>query len=499
MINHINYVTYNTLNYKNQNYKKVPNCVLQPPIKYDSVSFSGKSLPSEYCNVFDYLAAEVLGNRGKQYQVNGSFLSASKIKQAVQNLFSNDIFQNYKKSDYTQIKWKDYIPFDVRVFSIDKINLARKSRLLQWKNVLENSSKLANRYDELLQEKLQKNPSMKFVIWDAVTSELKSDNRHIPVPYDAKALLETIDRYEAIAPKDRAVSCAKPSFVEYYTHRLRDNLLMKMGISNNDSVWVKIPSISHDRANAQENISKLEILSNRNWCTRSSVDKAIDALTDGDFYIFLRRNKTTKIWEPSVGMTSLRGKIDQIQGKDNDNIVPISLLSEIKSYIEKHGLKCHTGVSDEGPKAINAIMISEKLKEKNAIKQTFAAAIEENDYFSVFEFLNIPVKKLPNKKMSISSYKPVYCLDKNKGLIVPYSMFGLNEDILLRNVEKIEGNLVLSNKNKIFNSRITTFPPSLKSVSGKILCTDQQFEKFENDMLRVVDGNRSRIIISHSK
>ena len=499
MINHINYFTYNAINYKNPDYRKAQNYKLHAPLKFDSVSFSGKSLPSEYVNVFDYLAAEVLGSRGKQYQVNGSLLSASKIKAAVQNLFSNNIYSNYKKSDYTQIKWKDYIPLDVRVFSIDKINMARKSRLSQWKNVLENSSKPITRYDKLLQEKLHRNPSMKFVIWDSITSELKSDNRHIPVPYDAKALFETIERYEAIAPKDRAVSCAKPSFVEYYTHRLRDNLLMKMGLSNNDSVWVKIPSISHDRANAEENISKLEILSNKNWCTRSSVDKAVDALTDGDFHIFLRRNKTTKIWEPSVGMTSLRGKIDQIQGKDNDNIVPMSFLSEIKSYIEKQGLKCHTGVVDEGPKATNAIMISEKLKEKNVTKQTFAVAIEENDCPSMFEFLDISVKKLPNRKMVISSYRPVYCLDKNKGLTVPYSMFGLNEDSLLRNVEKIEGNFVLSNKNQIYNSRITMFPPSLKSVTGKIICNAEQFEKYKEDMLRVVDGNLSKIVISHSK
>ena len=45
-----------------------------------------------------------------------------------------------------------------------------------------------------------------------------------------------------------------------------------------------------DPFNKEANIKKLEILSCKNWCTRSSVDKAEAALEDGDFYIYLVRN-----------------------------------------------------------------------------------------------------------------------------------------------------------------------------------------------------------------
>ena len=96
--------------------------------------------------------------------------------------------------------------------------------------------------------------------------------------------------------------------------------------------------------------------------------------------------------------------------------------------------------------------------------------------------------------MEISSYKPNYSLDLKSGLSVPYSMLGVNEDVLLKNVEKIDGNWVLDNKNQLFNSSITTFPPSLKTVNGRIVCSQKQFDKFGADFQRVL-GNNGKIIV----
>lgn len=103
-------------------------------------------------------------------------------------------------------------------------------------------------------------------------------------------------------------------------------------------------------------------MSCRNWCTRSSVDKAREALEEGDFYIYLKRNGLS-MWDPLVGMTTYEGKIDQIQGIENNNIVPLNLVGEIKSFIKANNLKCQSGLSDEYPKATQSIMISEKLNE----------------------------------------------------------------------------------------------------------------------------------------
>ena len=105
------------------------------------------------------------------------------------------------------------------------------------------------------------------------------------------------------------------------------------------------------------------------------------------------------------------------------------------------------------------------------------------------------VKKLENGKFEIGTYKPSYNASATSGISVPYSMMNINEDALLQNVEVINGNLILDNKNSLFNSSITVFPPSLKKVTGKISCTKEQYQRFGDDMKRVVDNNLSKIII----
>ena len=466
----------------------------------DTVSFSGKSACEAYKSVFDFMAAEIF-DANKAYRIDGSLLSASKIKLAIKTLFDEGrAYIPYKISDPEKIRWKSYIPQDVRNFSVDKINEARLERMSEWKSFLTDPEKMLAKKqcpNPELAKKINDNPSLRFIIWNSISSELKVNNRHLPVPFDDKALLETIKGFEKITPKDRKVRCSSPTFLEIYTHRLRDNLLMQMGSSGDKPVWVKIQSIAHDRINKDQNIAKLEILSNRNWCTRSSVDKAEAALEDGDFYIYLKRGKS-ELWEPLIGMTTSKGKIDQIQGAENNNIIPLNLVDEVKSFINSKYLQCHSGVIDEGPKARQAIMISEKLNETMPdIKPSynFARAIKENDAFSIFNFLKVPVKQLDDGMLEIGSYRPSYSLDSKSGISVPYSMFGLEEDLLLKNVKVINGNLVLNAKQKVFESRLTKFPPNLEKVTGKISCTKEQYENFKPQSDKLIEGNPRKLIL----
>lgn len=465
----------------------------------DTVQFRGKSMPSMYASTFEFLSAEIFG-RDKRFQVDGSLLSAKNIAAAIKQVFNfNMVFGPFKKSMVDKIKWKSYIPQDIREYSINKINEARADRLNKWKNFLQEPGAAKGLFDEPVDEelaaKIENNNALKLIVWNAVNSEVKENNRHIPVPFNQKALKETVNYFNDLAPKDRQVACANISFLDYYTHRLRDNLLMDMNLSENNSVWVKIPSIKHDPFNKEANIKKLEILSCKNWCTRSSVDKAEAALEDGDFYIYLERNKA-KLWEPLVGMTTAKGKIDQIQGVENNNIVPLKLVDEIEDFINKSNLKCHSGIYDEGPKAYQAILISKKLNEQAGVSgKTFARAIKENDTQAMFDALGVKNQKIDGDLLEIATYKPSYNLVQTSGITAPYSMFGLNEDDLLADVKKIDGNFVLYNKNPLYNSLITHFPSKLETVTGKIECTKKQYEKFGEDMLRAVDGKADRIIV----
>lgn len=469
----------------------------------DCVSFTGQSAPSMYKTTFQYLATKIIDGNKRKYKVDGSLLSASKITDAIEQLKENDtMFPDFKRSQSSKIRWKQYIPQDIRDFSIDKINEARVDRMEKWKNFLDvenpDYKKLnADNFDSELYNKLKNDDSLRFVVWNAVTGELGDNNRHIPVPLNKTALLETIKGFENILPKDRAVRCSAPSFIDIYTHRLRDNLLIDMGLSEKESVWVKIPSFAHDKQHKEENINKLETLSCKNWCTRSSVDKAIAALEDGDFHIYLERNKYN-LWEPMVGMTSCRGKIDQIQGVENNNIVPLNLCDEIENYIKTSKLSCASGIIDEGPKASVALMISRKLNEVDPqTKKSFAKTIKEDNPQEIFKFLGVKTNVADDGMLEIGTYKPSYNTGEG-GIIVPYSMYGIDEDLLLKNVRKINGDLILDNVNSVQNSRISKFPPNLESVKGKVSCTKEQFERFHDDILRVLDGQTKRLFI-HSQ
>lgn len=479
-----------------------PAIKLKQPLNHDTVSFTGMSAPSQYKSVFDYLAADIL-NKNKKYQVDGSMLSANSIPVAMEKLFKlNKVYGPYTECNYEKIKWKNYIPMDVRTNSVEKINEARAHRLAQWQKFLEAP---ANVPKEQIQEienykdfakELSLNKSLKFLIWNSVNSEIKSNNRHIPVPLNLKALVETVRGFESIEPKDRAVRCASPSFLEIYTHRLRDNLLMKRNLSDNQSVWVRIPSIKNDELeNKASNIAALEILSCKNWCTRSSVDKAEDALADGDFYIYLERNKSN-LWEPLIGMTSLQGKIDQIQGIQNNNIIPTAEIENIKKFIKSKSLKCQSGLTPEGPKALQQIYISEKLKDYSEdLGKTLEKAIRDEDDFAVFKFLTKKINRFPENKLEIGTYKPSFLVNPNSGITIPYSVMGIDEDMLLRNVQKINGDFILDNKNSLYSSLITKFPPELQEVTGYIVCSPKQYNMFKDDFLRVVNNDEKRIKI----
>lgn len=453
-----------------------------------AVQFKGLSCPSQYKSSFDYLASELVAKNKKKWGIDGSLLSASRISEAMDKLFKlNKVFGPYIEANIGKINWRNYIPQDVREYCVNKINDARAVRLKQWQSFLVNPEEVkeSKEHPGLIKD-IKSDKSLTFIIWNSINSEIKNNNRHIPVPLDLCALEETVQYFKDIMPKFRAVSCASTSFIDMYTHRLRDNLLMKKGLSDRSEVWVRIPSAKRDSENLEKNISELEILSYKNWCTRSSVDKAADALADGDFYLFLKRDDK-RIWHSILGIASSRGKIDQIQGRENNNFIPLGEIENIKEFLRENKLQCQSGVTDEGPKALQQILIAENLaKVSELVNKSLYKAIKDKDNASILKILGHDVKYTPEGKYVIGTYKPTFLLEKKSGIVAPYSYMGIDENALLKDVETIDGDLYLHHKNKLFHSTITEFPPSLKTVTGRIICSKEQYEMFKDDLIRVV-------------
>ena len=480
-----------------------------------NIQFTGLSLAREYTKTSHYLAALTLETKCSKYGTDGSCLSSKNIAPAIKRLFQlNKVYLPFTMADSTKVKWKNYIPEDIRDYSINKINDARIDRFNKWKNFLENpkSFETTAEYNSLKDE-ISKDDCLKFVIWNAINYDIKNNNRHIPVPFDINALLKTVTWLNSVESENRKLQVVSiKEFLDMYTHKLKDELLMsrpelmvsKEYIPEAGSCWVKVPAIRKNIQSSSDNIFALECLSNENWCTRSSLDKAEAALQDGDFYLYLKRDDN-QVWQTVLGMTSYKGKIDQIQGPNNDNLIPIRELDNIKSFLQENRLVCMSGYTDEGPKALQQILIAEKLKEiePQTNMSLFNAINRKNNYvilkmlFGDVDFRGeAPMVLFNNSKpmLAIRTYKPSILLDSKKGITVPISFFGINEDSLLSNVIEIKGDLILKGSRSEYNSQLKTFPPNLKHVCGKIICTQEQYNKFKDDMLRVVSDQKQIIV-----
>lgn len=541
-INRFNSLQVNSTNsIKNTQSGKYPNLT---PLKQDTVNFTGLSRPQEYKDAFEYLAAVILKIKNK----TAGNLSSKKISQAIDDEFKfNRVYGPYVQADVSKIAYKAYVPQDVREGGVQLVNEARAARLNEWREFLESPEGLekmlkdrkrkyntkinsftsnlekfltngdgdgyhyldtVNAHSDIILEFLRKaktqqppnSKALQIVIWDAVNSELKANNRHIPVPFNKDVLEKTIDEFSRILPEARQQRFSSISFIDMYTHILRDDVLKRKGIPQDcESVWIKIPSIKHDPSNKTQNIKDIEILSHKNWCTRSSVDKAEAALEDGDFYVYLVKDSKNKLWNPVIGMASSEGKIAQIQGANNDNIIPLNYLNAVKQFIEEEGLKCSYNISAEYPHSGIQIMISEKLRENNPeIGQTFNQAIKSKDSSAIFKYLKQKnLKELEDGTFEIGTYKPIYVYN-DKGTTTPYSMFGIDEDKLLENVKRINGDFILgvsASSAKYRNSKITEFPKKLEEVTGYVKCTQEQYDKFKDDIDRVVSSPKKIKII----
>ena len=170
-------------------------------------------------------------------------------------------------------------------------------------------------------------------------------------------------------------------------------------------------------------------------------------------------------------------------------------LPKVKEFLKSKKLKCQSGIVDEGPRANQQILISEKLSEQRPnLEKSFEKALKTDDIPMVFEYLDKPMKVLDNGTYEIKGYKPTYLADKNKGITLPLNMMGVNEDKLLENVSVVRGDLILDNKDVLLNSHITKIPEKLEKVTGKISCNRAQYEQF-GDRLQQVAQNPKAITV----
>ena len=452
----------------------------------DTVSFKGIS-PHQYKSSFDFMASNA-----KEFTSGklSNEKSPSKIQDATKKyLESND---SYKKPVLASKDNNTFCPVyteELKDEIISTINETRKETFEVWNNYIENGKTDDNslsQEEKILFDKIQQNPTLKFVIWNALSSNIGVDNRHIPLPLDTKTLADTINFFEK---KDielqnekskintfRTSQARNPkSFNDVYASKLIENTLYSIiGNKNNtgfaifdengkkidnptestikdapNGLWVQIPKATSTYAPYA--VSVVENLSHENWCTRSRSDKASAAIQDGNFYIYLERDN--RQYKPALGITSERtGKLAKIQGVKNDNTIDQKYFDTIQSFllnnnhIKENGqnINCCSGKDDEGPDLYGSYLI---MKEKQDYPE-FAKAIEKKDYKTFLSHINdIAARTNPKAKaeitadengmLTIKNYNST--LSFNGNIAVSLSDFGIDEIDLLKHIKVATG------------------------------------------------------------
>lgn len=412
-------------------------------ISQDVVKFGGLSRKEDYSSPLVYKAALILeqkfakitGNKNplltdapvsKSKLYSKGDLSKTNFKDGNLNVDWKQFFNAFTcAADAKKINWKiNYYDDETKKDTVKLVNDARISVLTKWRDLLlvpeEIISQDASENLQALKEELQSNFALKIIIWDGVNNLLANNNRHIPEPLDLEVLAKTVKEYKQ----------EDGSFISVYSNNLRNDVVNKMLTNPNlqknvfkteKGLWVKIPSKKHDRENFNYNVFNIEVLSHRGWCTKSSIDKAKAALEDGNFYMYLEKD-INNVWQPCIAMTSSEGKIAQIQGRENNNVIPEQYIEIVEKFIEDRDLDTLSGYSSEGPNARLQILISKKLKEKNPKTGiSLQESIAQNDVLSILQHFNglLTTKKGAPLKLN---------LDPTKGIVVPLRVFGIKEE-----------------------------------------------------------------------
>ena len=283
-------------------------------------------------------------------------------------------------------------------------NVDRIYRLDVWKENLKN-----NLYEN--------NPSLALLVLDSITSPLSPNNHAQPPIYNTKVFYKTID-YMMKNPMPNKQSF-QPTFRKIYENTLRHYVLTgDTTVGKLDTTWVKIPSKRNDEENFRTNLNKLKILSNQGWCTKAT--HAQTYLEDYDYYIYIQKG------QPKLFIKTQDGEIKKIQCGADSSKISYKYVNEIKECIEKEDLK-----TDRNEKRMIADGINTEKRVK-ALKNKLADDIKSNNQEVIFNELGIATKRNENGALIISHYT-----QPDEGFT--YKDLGIDENMLMKNVEEIEG------------------------------------------------------------
>ncbi len=454
----------------------------------DTVSFTGASIYNYETNYDAYCS--------KLAKYKSSFSSPKDFARKAEtkyNALKQEIFQpngEINEKYRCDLEW----PIGVTRPEHMPITDSRTQILKEWINFLENP-KFENRQGQYsgeneedtikTLEEIKNNPTLKLIILETMLTDIKRGNKHISPPLNSYALSKTV---QELKNTDRS-NIGAFSFINSYRNNLINLVLERAENTklyspperkgmietfpydspNIKGVWVKVPSYKHNKQNFSRNVRAVEIISHENWCTKNAVYKAEASISEGDFYVFLEKQKNGE-YKPTIGMALCGTTIFQIQNPQNNDSVNYKYLNVVDFIKEKQGLEFDYTQRDDGIPAGRQYEITKRLKDTINGK-TLETAIKENDAETIFQYSGIEYSKDENGMLVLNKYRPKILINKGKVPPIIFYEMGIDEYSLLSKVSRIEGNAEFE------NSAINELPQNIKSVGKRVTLRQNQFSE----------------------
>ncbi len=245
------------------------------PLEYDTVTFTAM----------------------KKKQFSGlNLVCVEKFKAPIEKFNKDKDFQNWADKKFNELYNKDYGGRTKRS------RVHKKIILREW-------------YKYLTEKDTQTTSAEKALIMFGITKNLKPNSDMLPPIFNKEVLKKTLDD---INQTDADIS-------KIYNKNLKNYALSELGITTTNSKWIILPSKEHDSENFSKNVTRLKILSQNSWCTKSY--KAEPYLAKGDFHLLLDKGVT------KIGICFDNDTVKEIQGRKNDWKIPEEYAQNILEHI----------------------------------------------------------------------------------------------------------------------------------------------------------------------
>jgi hypothetical protein len=331
-------------------------------------------------------------------------------KSPIEKFNSNKDFQNWAKQKTIDLFNKDYEGRKPETKN------SRYNVLYEWMKYF------------VLFDNNKYSPATKLMAIHSITSNLKPNEDKLPPDFNRDAFIATIDEINKrleLNPKD------KFSFNKIY----RKNLFITLGIEPNTDPyaprWIYIPSKKHDPEHYEQNIKKLEAVSDLWWCTAYRGDASY-YLMDKDMHIYVENLK------PKVAIvTNTDNVLCELQGKWNNNRPPVEYMDDVVyPYMKEHNIqpKGHWCYEDD------------EIGLKNILKE-YHETVDKSNLKEIFNYLGIEAIKDEKDGLYTISHYGTYKAKDSQRYHQHFEDYGIDENELFKHIKEIKGNATFRDTN----------------------------------------------------